>query len=544
MSEGDTKRTPRRRLALLGGGCIVLGYPPFTFFPPLLIVGFALFLTALGRCSRRRETFLVGLLFGGAIQLGGFPWLVGTVSRFYRIMPGDTGASESGAFWLGLGAFFVWWLGSTLGWGLLALTLRLAPRSPGGRLAGAVLTVLALETWYPRIFPWTLGSGFSGWEAWAQFSWWVGVSGLTVVVVAGGGLLAIAWERRNAPGRGRRWWGGLAGLLAVMTLLGGIRASGDVDLGENPRTLRVGVIQGKISLERRHSRDRRVRDALSLEILRRTRALAAAESPDLVIWSEGILSEILGPRDPGLVDFCRVAGLPMIFGSLGDVGEQISNRAWISLQPGEVPDYYDKRALMPFGEQFPAHGFLRSIGIPLPPAAIFPGESVKVFEFKDVKLGPSICFEGLLPNTADDLRRVGAELHINLTEDLWYGMSGAPHQHLALTRMRAVEAGLPLVRVTNAGITVVTDARGRIQERTALGSEIETVYDVAVPGTLASRPVTQVIFRYLHWGFPAGLVLLLVLRSRARKAAQISDSGPNPGDIGTPFRSEEGDSDN
>ena len=543
MSEGDTQRMPRRRLALLGGVCIVLGYPPFTLFPPLLIVGFALFLTALGRCSRRRETFLVGILFGGAIQLGGFPWLVGTVSRFYRIMPGDTGASESGAFWLGLGAFAVWWLGSTLGWGLLALILRLAPRSPGGRIAWAVVAVLALETWYPRIFPWTLGSGFSGWEAWAQFSWWVGVSGLTVVVVAGGGLLAFAWERRTAPDRGRRWWGGLVGLLAVMTLLGGIRASGEVDLGENPRTLRVGVIQGKISLERRHTRDGRVRDALELELIRRTRELAASASPDLVIWSEGIYPWIRTPAEIAR-QFGRPAGVPLIFGSLGPVGEQISNRAYVSFDPGAIPEYYDKRALMPFGEQFPAHGFLRSIGIPLPPAAIYPGESVKVFEFKDVKLGPSICFEGLLPNTAGDLRRAGAELHINLTEDLWYGMSGAPHQHLALTRMRAVEAGLPLVRVTNAGITVVTDARGRIVERTALGSEIETVYEVAVPGTLPSRPVTQGIFRYLHWGFPAGLVLLMVLRSRARKTAPIGDSGPNPGDIGTPFRSEEGDSDN
>ena len=542
MSEGKQVRAPRRRLALLGGACIVLGYPPFTLFPPLLIVGFALFWTALGRCTRRRDSLLVGILFGGTIQLGGFPWLAGTVSRFYSIAPGDAGASESGAFWLGIGAFTVWWIGSTGGWALLALVLRLAPTTAGGRILWGVVSVLALETWYPRIFPWTLGSGFSGWEAWAQFSWWVSVSGLSAIVVGGGGLLAWAWERRREK-EARRLWVGLAGVLAVVTLFGGVRAIGKIDPGENLRTLQVGVIQANISLQRRHTVDRRVREQLGIEIIQRTRQLSAASSPDLVIWSEGIYPFFETPAEIA-AGIGRLAQVPIVFGTLGPVGDQLSNRAYFSLAPGEIPLYYDKRALMPFGEQFPAHNFLRSIGIPLPPAAIFPGEEVKVFTHEGVRLGPSICFEGLLPETAVDLREAGAELHINLTEDLWYGMSGAPHQHLALTRMRAVEAGLPLVRVTNAGVTVVTDARGRIVERTELGEVVEEVFEVGVPGTLPSRPWSQGIFRYLHWGFPVGL-LALGIRSRSRRRATgVVDSRPNSADIGTPFRSPSSDSDN
>ena len=78
---------------------------------------------------------------------------------------------------------------------------------------------------------------------------------------------------------------------------------------------------------------------------RRTRELAASASPDLVIWSEGIYPWIRTPAEIAR-QFGRPAGVPLIFGSLGPVGEQISNRAYVSFDPGAIPEYYDKRALM------------------------------------------------------------------------------------------------------------------------------------------------------------------------------------------------------
>jgi apolipoprotein N-acyltransferase len=62
----------------------------------------------------------------------------------------------------------------------------------------------------------------------------------------------------------------------------------------------------------------------------------------------------------------------------------------------------------------------------------------------------------------------GAEVLVNITNDAWFGDSAAPHQHLLMARMRAVENRRYLLRAANSGISAVIDPLGRLLSTTGL----------------------------------------------------------------------------
>jgi len=124
---------------------------------------------------------------------------------------------------------------------------------------------------------------------------------------------------------------------------------------------------------------------------------------------------------------------------------------------GESEQWYDKRRLVPFGEFFPVPAqvreWLRLMNLPYsdfeagaddqPPLAAA-GEA----------LAPTICYEDAYASEQLDLVR-NSTLLVNVTNDAWFGDSTAPHQHLDISRMRALETGRPMLRATNDGVTAL-----------------------------------------------------------------------------------------
>jgi apolipoprotein N-acyltransferase len=99
---------------------------------------------------------------------------------------------------------------------------------------------------------------------------------------------------------------------------------------------------------------------------------------------------------------------------------------------------------------------------------------------------------------------------LNVTNDAWFGFSAGPFQHLAAAKLRAVEEGLPLVRVAQTGVSAVIDAHGRVAARIGLG-EAGRAWS-RLPPALPPTP-----YAYLGAWIPGAMALaLLVLALAAR----------------------------
>ena len=107
------------------------------------------------------------------------------------------------------------------------------------------------------------------------------------------------------------------------------------------------------------------------------------------------------------------------------------------------------------------------------------GEGPKTVELPGLPpFAPLICYEVIFPGAIVDEQDRPAWI-LNVTNDAWYGRTSGPYQHFAIARTRAVEEGLPLVRVANNGVSGVIDGYGRVRARVNL--DAVGYADVALP---------------------------------------------------------------
>lgn len=144
----------------------------------------------------------------------------------------------------------------------------------------------------------------------------------------------------------------------------------------------------------------------------------------------------------------------------------------IGFAPGQGTPYrYDKHHLVPFGEFIPPffRWFTELMNIPLGDFNRG-GIGQTSFEWKGQRIAPNICYEDLFgeeigANFADAAR--APTVLVNFSNIGWFGDSVAIDQHLAISRMRALEFERPMVRATNTGATAVIDHRGVVTHQLA-----------------------------------------------------------------------------
>jgi apolipoprotein N-acyltransferase len=185
-------------------------------------------------------------------------------------------------------------------------------------------------------------------------------------------------------------------------------------------------------------------------------ALAIAGGAQTVVFPEGLAdpSKTLPPPSP----VPATPGVAVLFG-----GNHIVDG--ITYQTAYAYDgewkYADKTRLVIFGEYVPFRDqlpFLQNFN--LPSGDLQPAKELKTLEINGVKVGQMLCFEGVFPDLAERHGRNGAQVLAVMAIDDWYAGTPAHEQLTTSSIWRSIESGLPLLRATSMGTSMVTDSRG------------------------------------------------------------------------------------
>ena len=477
---------------LLGLG-IPLGFAPFGWWPLTLLV-LGVFWWLLDDCQPAAAGWR-GLALGAGMFLSGTYWL-------HISLHGFGGAPLPVALLMMLGLVAI--MGSY--YGVMAYAcVRWGP-GPGPKrwllvLPGAWVLTEWLRGWLFSGFGW-LALGYGHTDSWlagyAPVAGVYGVSAAALVVVG-----SLYWLIQGRPVARAIASALIVIVFGIGALLRGIewtRPAGE--------PLTASLVQGSISQDIKWTAAQR---QPTLDMYRRL-TLEQAES-ELIIWPEAAIPAALHDvRDylGALGGELREQGSELLVGVLDSGSGQAYYNAVVAVGGDEA--IYHKRHLVPFGEYFPVPDFVRgwmrrmnlayadlASGDPLQPPVLVAGQLVAV----------SICYEDVFG--AEQLHYLPhATLQVNVSNDAWFGDSIAPHQHLQIARLRAIEAGRYQLRATNTGISAVIGPDGTIHARSP---QFEThVLTAEVLPYTGLTPYAQTG----NWAIVAfaGMVLLLSIAPR------------------------------
>lgn len=237
---------------------------------------------------------------------------------------------------------------------------------------------------------------------------------------------------------------------------------------------------------------------------------------DLIIWPETAVpgfyhrlrDDFLLPlaSDARRHDTQIVLGLPV-----KDPDNGHYYNAMLSL--GGKPEFYFKRHLVPFGEYLPLKRLLQPLlqwmQIPMSDFAE-PPASPPLMQLAGYPVGLSICYEDAFGSEIIQALPQAAFL-INASNDGWFGDSLAPHQHLQMARMRALETGRYLIRSTNTGVSAFIDDKGRIKveapqfEQLVLSSSIIPMSGLTPYARRGDWPLLGLLLLIIGWAGFSGL---------------------------------------
>jgi len=439
------------RLAyFLFGALLMLSFAPFGWFalaPVLLLPFLYSTLYAEPRLAARH-----GFWYGAGLFLAGTYWLYISIHVF-----GKAPFFVAVFLMLALVVIMGWYYAATA-----FLISKLAAGNAWRLLLAAPAVWVAVEWlrgWFLSGFPWmTLGYGQID-SPLAGFAAVAGVYGISLILMISTSALLVAFvvEKKLRL---------VAATIALVPWLAGALIGNIEWTDKAGPAMRVTIVQGGISQDRKWLPEQ---FTPTLNLYRES--ISANPDSDLIIWPEvalpAAIDQIEGYIEQLQSDISE-RGQTLLFGVLERDAEAQRIYNSIVMIDGNnegARQIYRKRHLVPFGEFFPVPEFVREWMrlMSLPHSDMNAGEAEQpLLRMADGnQLAVAICYEDAYG--AEQLYALSAAtLLINVSNDAWFGDSIAPHQHLEIARMRALEAGRYVVRATNNGVSAFIGPDGSL----------------------------------------------------------------------------------
>lgn len=485
----------------LSGGALfaVSSYDGFSFSAPFIAIGALAIFCWLATYAERPQRALYS--FGIAFYAAAFYWIPDTLKLF----SGFPVAVCYGLFGLfALAAAFQFYLA-----GVVQEFLRKRTVEPA--LWGLLLPLswAGINQVFPRMFPWEFVHPFIGWSALSGLAEFLGVQVLTFLLLWFVNLVVLVFTARG-DARASKIRLSAAALLLLPLIGGAVRTTEIHDALSATSSLKLAVIQPNFDAFAFMDREELPRHT---ERILEMSQEAVDGGAQLLIWPESSINRAIPEQVKTFQDtsmqYLGMIGAPAITGALGvrkddsgDGGLRKFNAGLVIGNKGEILGRYYKRILMPFGEYMPGATIFPTLKDLSPQTGDFDvGDieqpvSLQIGD-RELRVGILICYEDIVSQLSRDYLLRGADLLVNLTNDIWYGDSAALSQHNLLAAWRAIEVRTFLVRGTNSGFSSVIDPLGQIVATGPINSE-QTIFAEVKPGHF-SQPMFASIALSLEW---------------------------------------------
>lgn len=509
-------------LALLGGVFYATGFPMFgdnTFiFGPVL--GFLFLNISLSRTASLKKQLIIGWFYAFGFYQAGYYWIPHLLKEFGGLpFP----------FNYALGLIFSVIL-------LPQVYLFIIAKKYVRHIIPLAFLYALLEYFTPQQFPAHLGHTFLSLAPTLplNFASIFGVSFYSFLIAILALSIKYHWEKKKAP------WAHYS--IVFLSLIASSIPFPHKNMGEQKINIRlvqpnIGNFLKVDSEKGGISSIRNVFDSyyqLSTE--------NSQFKPDLIIWPEtsfpSLLSSQLMKKNPEtsvpklFLDIIAKTNSEMFVGgydfntkSQNNMGfETDFNAAFYYGKNGQLKDVYHKNKLIPFGEGLPFGPFNQFLSKYITNVSFFAKGTEKT-KFKldsGHYFSAAICYEILFPNFIRDLLNdqvstiEESNFIINLTNDSWYGDTFEPYQHLFLSKWRALEFNIPIIRSTNTGITTIIYPNGGESKRMMIFEK--RAMDIEFKFSPRQPTIFQKFGIYLFIAF--GLILISLEKSLLLKGRE------------------------